>query len=170
VNPTDRLLRLLDTDGRRLHRLLTRLTLRADVAEDLLQELFLRLRESAGFRAADDPAAFAVRTAVNLAFDWRRRLQRRREVAAVPDVAAKSDPLTALVQREELEQVLAALADLPDAVRLCLVLRHVEQLDTDAIAEQVDKTPHQVRALCAKGVARLRDRFGEPANPEVPNG
>src|SRR3954469_12111610 len=93
VNPTGRLLQLLDTDGRRLHRLLTRLTLRADAAEDLLQELFLRLRDSAGFRMADNPAAFAVRTAVNLAFDWRRKSQRRREVAAVPDVAAESDPL-----------------------------------------------------------------------------
>jgi hypothetical protein len=52
---------LLETDCRRLHRLLIRLTLLADAANDLLQELFLRLRSSTGFRNATDPAAFAVR-------------------------------------------------------------------------------------------------------------
>jgi hypothetical protein len=61
VDPTACLLHLLETDGRRLHRLQTRLTLRDDAADDLLQELFLPLRSSAGFRNATDRAAFAVR-------------------------------------------------------------------------------------------------------------
>ena len=169
MDATARLLQFLDSDGRRLHRLLSRLTLRADVADDLLQELFLKLRDSAGFRAANDPPAFAVRSAINLAFDWRRRMSRRREVSAAPERAILADPLAKLAQREELEQTLAALADLPESERLCLTLRHVEQMETDAIAAQLGKTPHQVRALCAKGIAKLRQRLGEPAR-EVPNG
>ncbi|MFL5340175.1 MAG: RNA polymerase sigma factor [Gemmataceae bacterium] len=166
MEATERLLHLLDTDGQRLHRLLARLTLRAEAADDLLQELFLKLRTSAGFRDAADPAAFAMRAAVNLVFDWRRKCRRRREVSAVPDMPTTPDPLAKLVQREELDQVLIALTELSESARLCLVLRHLEQLATDDIARQLGKTPHQVRALCAKGVARLRQRLGQ----EVANG
>jgi len=169
VDPTQRLLHLLETEGSRLHRLLTRLTLRADAAEDLLQELFLRLRNSSEFRVATDPTAFAVRSAANLAFDWRRQAQRRRETSAISDRGVSHDPLAKLVQREELDQVLIALADLPETERICLVLRHLEQVETDVIARQLGKTPHQVRALCAKGIAQLRECLGQPV-PEVPNG
>ena len=58
-----RLLALLQARGPALHALLTRLTLRADVAEDLMQELFLRLRRSAAFPRAGDPGGHATRAA-----------------------------------------------------------------------------------------------------------
>ena len=45
-----RLLTLLETTGRRLHVLLVRLTQREDVAEDLMQELFLKLTGGAAIR------------------------------------------------------------------------------------------------------------------------
>ncbi|HEY2761830.1 MAG TPA: sigma factor, partial [Pirellulales bacterium] len=63
---------LLAEHGQQLHALLFRLTLRADAAEDLLQELFCRLATSKSFQHAANPAAFAYRSATNLAFDWRR--------------------------------------------------------------------------------------------------
>ena len=163
---TECLLHLLETDGRRLHRLLTRLTLRADAADDLLQELFLRVRSSSGFRNATEPAAFAVRAAVNLAFDWRRKVSRRREVGQVPDHAIRPDPLAEPVEREVLDQVLIALTELSERVRLCLVPRRLEQLDANEAARLLGRTAHQVRALCAKGVARLRRQLGEEISNE----
>ena len=166
MDSTAGLLHLLETDGRRLHRLLTRLTLRADAADDLLQDLFLRLRSSAGFGKATDPAAFAVRTAVNLAFDWRRQRRRRREVGEVPDHAIRSDPLAKLMEREELNRVLTALTELSESVRTCLVLRYLEQMDADEVGRLLGKTAHQVRALCAKGLVRLRRRLGEEVSRE----
>jgi len=63
----ERLLAVLDGEGARIFATLTRLTLRHDVAADLLQELFLRLQTSETFFAAENPAAFAWRTALNLA-------------------------------------------------------------------------------------------------------
>lgn len=64
---------LLRSEGDRLYRLLWRLTQREDVAEDLLQELTLKLAESDGFGVSDQPYAYARAAAVNLACDWRRR-------------------------------------------------------------------------------------------------
>jgi RNA polymerase sigma-70 factor (ECF subfamily) len=171
MDATGRLLKLLDEHGVRLHRLLARLTLRGDAADDLLQDLFLKLRASNGFAKADDQVAFAVRTAVNLAFDWRRRQVRRRDSGLLnDDLGGRApDPLAGLVEREEMEQVLAAIAELPDATRLAITLRHLERHETEEVARLMGNTPHQARALCAKGLAMLRQRLGEPAR-EVSDG
>lgn len=165
MDTTERLLKLLDEHGARLHRLLARLTLRADAAEDLLQDLFLRLRSSTGFQKADDPLGFAIRTAVNLAFDWQRKKSRRAEVTLPVDHPADDDdPSLKVEHREEKEQLLAAIAELSEGMRVCLALRYVEQFEADEVARKLGKSPHQVRALCAKGIARLRQRLDHPGD------
>src|SRR4051812_22018822 len=78
---------LLETHGPRLYATLARLTLRREVAGDLLQELFLRLGQSKGFPLAGDPAGYAFRTAINLAMEWRRG-RRRESGVPLPDVPA----------------------------------------------------------------------------------
>lgn len=50
---TEKVLELLQHNGPRIHRLLTRLTLSEDVAADLMQDLFLKLRSSDGFACAE---------------------------------------------------------------------------------------------------------------------
>lgn len=159
----NRLLDLLETTGPRLHVLLVRLTLREDVAEDLMQELFLKLSQANGFRQADNPAAYARRAAVHLAFDWRRRQARD----CLPGPSSKEreadGPLPAdrLIQREEYERVLASMDKLSELGRDVLLLRFLEQESFEAIARQLGKTPHQVRALCHKAIARLRSLLAE---------
>ncbi len=106
-----------------------------------------------------------------LALEWRRREGRRRDAPPLDgDVATPpADPLAGLVEREELEQVLVAIAELPDGARLAVTLRHLERHETDQVARLMGNTPHQVRALCAKGLALLRERLSEPAR-EVSDG
>ena len=133
---------LLHEHGGRLFALLYRLTLRSDVAEDLLQELFCRLSQSTGFQRADNPAAFAYRTATNLAFDWRRQRKRNPATDRVDDefVAPDTSPLADLVRREDLERTLMALDELPVAGREILVLRYLQQQSYESIAKQLGKT------------------------------
>jgi len=172
LHQTERLLKLLDEEGPRLHRLLFRLTLRPEVAEDLLQELFLRLRESSGFTAAISPIAFVTRTAVNLAFDWRRCQARRVVTSALSEdiPAPTADLLGDLIQREQMERVLATIAKLPEMQRLALILQHVEHQDTEEIGRQLGRTPHQVRALCSKGLVSLRANLNDQSRKEVADG
>jgi len=70
------LLDLLDKSGADLYALLTRLTLREDVAEELMQELFIKLNNSRGAGNAVNLNAYARKSAINLAFDWRRSQKR----------------------------------------------------------------------------------------------
>ena len=172
MQSSDRLLKLLDEEGPRLHRLLFRLTLRADAADDLVQDLFVKLRQASGFVEAESPTAFAVRTAVNLAFDWRRRQSRRIDATPLDNdiVAPSSDPLGGLIRQEQMRRLLAAIDRLPDIQRLALILRHLEHQEPQEIAKHLGKTPHQVRALCAKGVASLRAILGGMAQKEMSDG
>ncbi len=156
---------LLAEHGKQLHAMLFRLTLRADVAEDLLQDLFCKLAQSERFRQADKPAAFAFRTAMNLAFDWRRSKKRLlmsdADIAAQPSSAAST--ISNLVHREELEQTLSAISELPTMNRDILVLRYLQQQSYETIADQFGKTAHQVRALVHKALESLRKLLGADA-------
>src|SRR5262245_28189080 len=112
MNPAwDRLLRILDEHGRELHALFTRLTLREDAAEDLLQDLCVRLLVSDGFAHTDHPKGYAFRAAINLAFDWRRRRRRERSTRPLPDEleGATVVPLGGMIHAEELDQTLDAM-------------------------------------------------------------
>ena len=144
-------------------RCLVRLTLRADVAEDLLQDLFCKLVQNPRFAQADDPAAYARRMAMNLAFDHRRRERRARrsELDAQALMTTAISPIADLVRREELQRVLDAIGHLPASSREIIVLRHLEQQDFDAIGRTLGKTAHQARALCHKAMTRLRRLLGE---------
>lgn len=149
------LMSFLETYGAALHALFTRLVLRADVAEDLLQELFLKLQRADGFARAANRKAYAFRTAIHLAFDWRRAQRPVQPLATEPAVATAS-PLDRLIDAEELEQVLNAIAQLPELGRQVVVLHYLQQQEYAEIAEQLGKTDHQVRGLCSKALAQLR--------------
>ena len=75
----ERMLRVLEENGPGLHALLTRLVLRPGVAEDLMQDLFVNLGRSEEFGRCRNPAAYARRAAIHLAFNWRRSQTRRAE-------------------------------------------------------------------------------------------
>jgi RNA polymerase sigma-70 factor (ECF subfamily) len=165
----DRLLDLLESHGAALHALFTRLTLRADVAEDLLQELFLKLRRADGFARATDPRAYAFRTAIHLACDWRRTRRVTEPLATEPAVAAAS-PLDRLVNAEELEQVLDALPSLSELSREVVVLHYLQHQDYAEVARQLGKTEHQVRGLCSRALGQLRARLRPAAQQSETGG
>lgn len=154
------LLDLLDRSGASLYALLTRLTLRQDVAEELMQDLFLKLNAAKDQGGIDCWHAYARRTAINLAFDWRRREKSRRSCPldeSLECISQAGSPLGKLIESEELDQVLAAIGRLRGSSREAFVLRYIQQESYEEIAEQLGKTPHHVRALCSRAMSALRD-------------
>lgn len=100
-----------------LLRLLTSRLRDADTAEDVLQDLWLRLEATAS-GPISDPAAYLFRMANNLAFDRRRSIQRRsaRDGAWHDMQSDGSDFPTAedtLIARERLGALEQAVARLP---------------------------------------------------------
>jgi len=153
------LLELLGKSGANLYALLTRLTLREDIAEELMQELFIKLNNTRHFDKGRNRYAYARKTAINLAFEWRRNhklnpvgLDRISEPAS-----NDSSPLNKLIRTEELDEILNAIGKLKKVSREAFVMRYIQQEPYDYIAEQLGKTPHHVRALCSRASNRLRD-------------
>ncbi len=156
------LLELLDRSGAELHALLTRLTLREDVAEELMQDLFIKLKHSRSTAKIANLGAYARRAAVNLAFDWRRARKRSvlRLAQITEPIAGGASPLGTLVNSEELQETLNAIGRLKKASREVLVMRYIQQESYDDIARQMGKTSHQVRAICSRSIRHLRDMLG----------
>ena len=151
-----------DRAGMDLYAMLTRLTLCKDAAEELIQELFLRLVTFRYIDKVGNLNAYAYRTAINLAFDWRSRQKPtplRLDEADGP--ASNENPaLSELVRIEHMQDVLNAIGQLEGISRDAFVMRYVEHESFNYIAEQLDKTPHQVRALCSKALIKLRCLLG----------
>lgn len=163
-----KLLELLETSGASLHALLARLTLREDAAEELMQELFIKLQGAKDQGRIDCWYAYARRTAINLAFDWRRR-QATRRVCSLDALAERASetagPLGRLIASEELEQILAAIDRLSGTSREVFVMRYIQQSSYEEIAGQVGKTVHHVRALCFRAMSTLRRVLGCDSSP-----
>ena len=158
-NDVDILLKLLDRKGPSLHALLTRLTLREDVAEDLMQELFIKLSNSKGLDKVNNLAAYARTCAMNIAFDWRRREMRLHTCSDEyidPESGDKS-ALSRLIENEQVQMVLQAADKLSRTQRQVFVLRYIEQYSFEQIAREVNKTPHHVRALASRAMRRVRE-------------
>jgi len=157
-NRSQKLLEFLERSGPSLYALLTRLTLREDVAENLMQELFIKLNSSKAFDKAKYPVAYAHRAAANLAFDWRKK--HKRESLSLVDVrepaSNNSSPLSRLAQKEELEEILNAIGRLSGISRETFVMRYIRQNSYEQIAQALGKDRHHVRVLCFRAMTRLR--------------
>jgi RNA polymerase sigma-70 factor, ECF subfamily len=158
-NSMELLLKLLDHQGPSLHALLTRLTFSEDVAEDLMQDLFIKLSGSKRLDKVDNLAAYARTCAMNLAFDWRRK-QARTHTCSDEFIDPASDDkssLSHLIENEQIKRILEAADRLNTLNRQVFVLRYIEQRSFEQIARDVKKTPHHVRALASRSLTRVRE-------------
>jgi RNA polymerase sigma-70 factor (ECF subfamily) len=162
-----------------------------DQAEDLVQEVFLRV-----FRAREkyQPAArfstWIFTIAHNVARNARRTLARRREVhmqqqttesrelATLEELAKAASglmPTRQLDKREMSDVVNLAIGSLNDRQRMAVLLCKFEGMSYDDIAGTMDLTPSAVKSLLSRARTNLRESLepylqrGLPPS-EKPNG
>jgi RNA polymerase sigma factor (sigma-70 family) len=128
-----------------------------DTAQDLVDEAFARA--CASWRKVCNhpaPAAWVIRTALNVNISRWRRL--RREVA-VPDPGTVADmPYADGAGDGAVDpRIMAALLRLPARQRQVVALRLFLDLDTDRTAEALGVAPSTVKAHLARALSALRD-------------
>jgi RNA polymerase sigma factor (sigma-70 family) len=139
-----------------------------DSAQELVAEAFARA--CASWRTVSKhpaPAAWVVRTALNLNISrWRRR---RREVP-VPDPGLLADrPAPATAAQDPVDpQIMAALLRLPARQRQVIALRLILDLDTNSTAQVLGITPNTVMAHMARALATLRSDLVPELQQENP--
>lgn len=143
---------------------LVRTTRDRDVAEDLLQDAYLRLtREVRAGRAPDNARAWLYRVAANLATSRGRRISSAvRWLTGAARPAAGMDPAeppdTGVLHREGRAELLRLLDSLSPDARAALILSS-EGFHGDEIAAAIGRTPAATRTLLTRTRIRLRGRF-----------
>jgi RNA polymerase sigma-70 factor (ECF subfamily) len=144
-----------------VYRRLTRILGPVAEREDLTQDVFVALhRALATFRGDAALGTWIQRIAINAAYDYMRR-QTRRPATPVDDrlldeLVSPAASVEARAQaREELARVFVCLAKIKPKKRIALLLRTVDGLSFDAIAELVDATPEAVAKRVQHGQREL---------------
>jgi RNA polymerase sigma-70 factor (ECF subfamily) len=151
-------------------------------ASDLVQETFLEAhRNFALFRGTDEPQLvhwlrqiMAAKVA-NLVRHYlgvqKRDVRLEQELQAGLDnssrmlgqdlAAALSSPSRRAMRREQAVLLANALERLPPDYREVIILRHLEELTFPQVAERMGRSLNSVQKLWLRGLARLREVFGE---------
>lgn len=121
------------------------------VAEELVQDAFLRLRPR--IDQVEDPGAYLRTIVVNLCRSHGRRqgTARHHQAAVAPAERVEPPPLP-----PDLDEVWLALGRLPARRRDALVLRYYADLSTDEVARLLATRPSTARSLIRRGLASLR--------------
>lgn len=142
----------------------------ASLAEDVQQDVFLKLIESAPVDVGSWPAylsASAVRTAIDLL----RRRQRWWRVLplwrAQQPLAAESAEHTS-VERERSQRLRLALSKLPKREAQCFSLRYLECMEIGEIARSLALSENNVNVVLHRARRRLETQLGDAAAEIAP--
>jgi RNA polymerase sigma-70 factor (sigma-E family) len=131
------------------------------LAEDLVQEAFLRFVGRLGYlRNPDAFVPYLRRTLVNLSRSHFRRRKVERDYAR--GVGATTEPTSPSADDLD-EDIHAVLLRLPERQRAAMVLRFYEDLSDTQTAEILRCRPGTVRSLVSRGMKTLRSELGVEA-------
>jgi RNA polymerase sigma-70 factor (ECF subfamily) len=163
---------LVDRYSSRLYGFLFRFIGRAPDAEDLVQEVFVRLVRTIETYEHDGRfEAWLFRIAANLARDRARRLSRTPVIASLdtasdgdgrgqeysqPRLLARGAPHDRLETAEDVDRLQVALTRLPPAEREVVMLRHFSELSFAEIAQIMGTPLGTALARAHRGLAKLR--------------
>jgi len=160
---------------RGIYRVLLALLHDTDTADALTQECFLKAYEhKSKFRGECSARTWLTRIAVNLARDhvksrrwqfWRNLFHQSGDTAELPEpVAPQASPERALLAREQLVGVWSEVDKLPNQQRAVFVLRFVEEMSIEEIAEATFLRPGTVKAHLFRATGAVRERLKERKN------
>jgi RNA polymerase sigma-70 factor (ECF subfamily) len=157
---------IVEEHSRMVFRLAYRMTGNVEDAEDVVQETFLKAHRSFNrFDARASVATWIYRIALNAAIDVLRR--RRKTGSPRPHADGDSDPMEAVPSDGPLpdrvafagqvdRRVASALSRLSAAEREAFILRHLEGMPLERIAEVLQVRPNAVKQTVFRAVQKLR--------------
>lgn len=172
---------LIDAYADRMYGYFYRATGSQAAAEDLLQELFLRLIQAVKrYDHREQFDSYLFRIAANLKRDLFRKERRSRLARSatgsdelLPEVGfgdggglggRVADPTQSLEQAEQIDEMQEAMTRLPAAEREVIVLRHFSELSFKEIASIMQTPVGTALARAHRGLNRLRQLLGATTN------
>lgn len=130
-------------------------------AQDLAQEVYLRLLRSEQIDLIAEPQAYLYRVASNVAAEWRMRACHRKphsadELDALMDAASPESLVDEALSAARLD---SALSNLTPMVRAVMYLKLRDGMTHEEIARHLAITSRMVRRYLTTGYAQLRQRL-----------
>jgi RNA polymerase sigma-70 factor, ECF subfamily len=161
---------LVERYGGRVYNIALRITHEPESARDCAQDAFIR-----AYRALHqyDPAypfgPWLYRITTNASLNLVQRAHSREitmeELPEDPEPPDAGPELTA-VRKEEVEEVLAAMAELPAPYRAALTLRHIQQLSYQEVADSLNIPLGTVKTHLHRARAALKVKLAERRRTE----
>lgn len=151
--------------SRRIFNLAYRFTSNVEAAEDLTQEVFVRIYRTLDQYDAKqgDLANWLMRLARNLIIDDYRKRQRNPQDSNADDVddhafhlrAVGGSQQTEMERREMRNKVQAGINKLPPDLKICVILRDIEELSYQEIVEHLEIPEGTVKSRINRGRIEL---------------
>ena len=129
-----------------MYRLALRITLNSQEAEDVVQDVIIKLwKQQSGGTHIDNLEAYTLRMVRNLALDRQRMKVNQTENIDGMDFSGTSSVEDAIEQDERISRIRQAMAQLPEKQRLAMQLRDFEGRSYKEIADIMEITEDQVK-------------------------
>ena len=146
----------------RLQRVALRLLGNAEDAEDIVQEVYMKLwSKRDALPDVKDMEAYCVTLTKNMCIDRLRNAEAEKaDVDEVPTMLAATDDVEAQVERRDaVEQVKQIIATLPEHQQQVITLRDMEDCSFEEIVEQTGLTAVNIRMLLSRARKTIRERL-----------
>ena len=146
----------------RLQRVALRLLGNAEDAEDMVQEVYMKLwSKRDALPDVKEVEAYCVTMTKNMCIDRLRMAEVEKEdVDEVPIMLAETDDVEAQVERRDaVEQVKQIIETLPEHQQQVITLRDIEDCSFEEIVEQTGLTAVNIRMLLSRARKTIRERL-----------
>jgi RNA polymerase sigma-70 factor, ECF subfamily len=132
-----------------------------DLVQDLCQEVFLRVFLAAPrYRETGQFSAWLHRIALNVVRDFSRRQGRELKLYQEAELLSDSPgPDTCSEHQELVRHISQAVNDLPEPLRVVLVLRHYQDMSFEQMARMLETPASTLKSRFTAALFRLRQRL-----------
>ena len=149
-----------------------------DLAEDLTQEIFLKIFRSLDtFDRRANFQTWLTSVSRNLCIDHYRSVRKERQTidrhvdaSELSPASHEPDPVAALEQRDRVKLLRGALAALPDALRTAVLMRDIQEMSYREIADTLCLREGTVKSRINRGRAELARRIRQLGGDEFSTG
>ena len=159
---------LVDRFGQKVYSIAYHFTLKREDAEEMSQEIFLKIFESLDRYNGGYPLiAWIVALARNLCIDRYRRRKREQSFRFVSDEAvapllrALDDPSADAIRKERTKMLFSALAEIPEDLAEILVLRDLDGLAYEEIGQALELPDGTVKSRLFRARAEVARKIRE---------
>ena len=149
----------------KLYGVVLRILRRANLADEVMQETYLRVWGSAGQfdPGASSPVTWMIAIARNRAIDLVRRKQEtsiEEEPEAMEVEAVSPDPLAGREMNEAFKRLLACMGRLDEERRRLVLLAYYSGWSREQLAAEFDKPVNTIKTWLRRGLFEIRECLG----------